>query len=413
MRNRSKKTRSAAASLDPAIAQQMAAAVRPAELSQADRDAIHGRIMRRIRDEAQPGQESLPAPPATTASHCPVLFAYPLGGNSDGLSMSICDGFTGAVGNTPLIRLRRLSEETGCEILGKAEFMNPGGSVKDRAAKWIVLDAERRGVLKPGGTVVEGTAGNTGIGLAHVCNARGYRCVIVMPDNQAAEKYQVIEALGADLRKVPAVPYSNPNQYQKVAGRLAQELPNAIWANQFDNTANRDAHFESTGPELWRDTNGKIDAFCAATGTGGTLAGVARYLKSKSAAVRIVLVDPPGSALYHYVKDGELKTDGGSSITEGIGTGRVTANLEGCPIDDALRIPDAQTLHFVYRLLREEGLLLGSTAGINVAAAAALAKQMGPGHTIVTILCDGGAKYQSRLFNPAWIAERGFTQAIA
>jgi cysteine synthase A len=327
--------------------------------------------------------------------------------------MSICEGFTGSVGNTPLIRLRSLSEETGCDILGKAEFMNPGGSVKDRAATWIVLDAERRGILKPGGTVVEGTAGNTGIGLAHVCNARGYKCVIVMPDNQAAEKYQIIEALGAELRKVPAVPYSNPNQYQKVAGRLAAELPDAIWANQFDNTANRDAHFESTGPEIWRDTGGKIDVFCAATGTGGTLAGVATFLKSKSQAVKIVLVDPPGSALYHYVKDGELKSDGGSSITEGIGTGRVTANLAGAPIDDALRIADAETLHFVYRLLREEGLLLGSTAGINVAAAYQLARRLGPGHTLVTILCDGGAKYQSRLFNPAWIAERGFAAAIA
>ncbi|HMD27768.1 MAG TPA: cysteine synthase A [Steroidobacteraceae bacterium] len=326
--------------------------------------------------------------------------------------MSIRDGFTDSIGNTPLIRLRRLSDETGCEILGKAEFMNPGGSVKDRAAKWIVLDAERRGVLKPGGTVVEGTAGNTGIGLAHVCNARGYKCVIVMPDNQAAEKYQIIEALGAELRRVPAVPYSDPNQYQKVAGRLAQELPDAVWANQFDNTANRDAHFESSGPELWRESGGKIDVFCAATGTGGTLAGVARYLKTQSAAVRIVLVDPPGSALYHYVKDGELKSDGGSSITEGIGTGRVTANLQGAPIDDAVRISDSETVHFVYRLLREEGLLLGSTAGINVAAAVRLAKQMGRGHTIVTVLCDGGAKYQSRLFNKAWITERGFLEAV-
>jgi cysteine synthase A len=322
--------------------------------------------------------------------------------------MAVTDGFTGAVGCTPLIRLKSFSEETGCEILGKAEFMNPGGSVKDRAAKWIVLDAERRGVLKPGGTVVEGTAGNTGIGLAHVCNARGYKCVIVMPDNQAPEKYQIIETLGAELRKVPAVPYSNPNQYQKVAGRLAAELPGAIWANQFDNTANRLAHFESTGPEIWNDTGGKIDAFCAATGTGGTLAGVAAYLKSMSAGIRIVLVDPPGSALYHYVKDGELKTDGGSSITEGIGTGRVTANLEGAPIDDALRISDAETVRFVYRLLREEGLLLGSTAGINVAAAVRIARELGPGHTVVTVLCDGGAKYQSRLFNRAWIEERGF-----
>jgi cysteine synthase A len=327
--------------------------------------------------------------------------------------MTITQGFVGSVGNTPLIRLQGVSEATGCEILGKAEFMNPGGSVKDRAAKWIVLDAERRGLLKPGGTVVEGTAGNTGIGLAHVCNARGYRCVIVMPDNQAAEKYQIIDALGAELRKVPAVPYSNPNQYQKVAGRLAAELPDAIWANQFDNTANRDAHFESTGPEIWNDTDGKIDAFCAATGTGGTLAGVARYLKSRSDAVRIVLLDPPGSALYHYVNDGELKTDGGASITEGIGTGRVTANLAGAPIDAALRIPDAETMHYVYRLLREEGLLLGSTAGINVAGAVRVARQLGPGHTIVTILCDGGSKYQSRLFNPEWIAQKGFTEAIA
>ena len=326
--------------------------------------------------------------------------------------MALYDGFTGAVGNTPLIRLRAFSEETGCEILGKAEFMNPGGSVKDRAAKWIVLDAERRGALRPGGTVVEGTAGNTGIGLAHVCNARGYRCVIVMPDNQAQEKYQIIESLGAELRKVPPVPYSNPNQYQKVAGRLAEELPNAVWANQFDNVANRTAHFESTGPEIWRETGGKLDAFCAATGTGGTLAGVAAYLKSQSPAVRIVLVDPPGSSLYEYFKHGELKSDGGSSITEGIGTGRVTANLEGAPIDDALRISDAETMRFVYRLLREEGLLLGSTAGINVAAAVTLAKQLGPGHTIATVLCDGGAKYQSRLFNPAWIAERGFEEAI-
>jgi cysteine synthase A len=326
--------------------------------------------------------------------------------------MNTLNGFTGAVGNTPLIRLRSLSEETGCEILGKAEFMNPGGSVKDRAAKWIVLDAERRGVLQPGGTVVEGTAGNTGIGIAHMCNARGYRCVIVMPDNQAAEKYQIIEALGAELRKVPAVPYSNPNQYQKVAQRVSQELPGAVWANQFDNTANRDAHFEGTGPEIWADTDGKVDAFCAATGTGGTLAGVARFLKSKSSAVRIVLLDPPGSSLYHYIRDGELKSDGGSSITEGIGTGRVTANLAGAPIDDAMRIPDAEMLRTVYRLVREEGLLLGSTAGLNVAGALRLAKQLGPGHTIVTILCDGGAKYTSRLFNRAWLAERGLLDAI-
>jgi cysteine synthase A len=327
--------------------------------------------------------------------------------------MRVRDGFTDCVGNTPLIRLRGLSEETGCEILGKAEFMNPGGSVKDRAAKWIILDAERRGLLQPGGTVVEGTAGNTGIGIAHVCNARGYKCVIVMPDNQAAEKYQIIEALGADLRKVPAVPYSNPNQFQKVAARLAQELPNAVWANQFDNTANRAAHFESTGPEIWRDTHGNVDAFVASTGTGGTLGGVALYLKQQNPAVRIVLADPPGSSLYHFYNDGELTSDGGTSITEGIGTGRVTANLAGAPIDAAMRIEDAQTMRFVYRLLREDGLFLGSTSGINAAAATQLAKQMGPGHTIVTILCDGGAKYQSRLFNNAWLTEKNFLDAIA
>ena len=326
--------------------------------------------------------------------------------------MKTAGDFLEAVGNTPLIRLRRASEATGCEILGKAEFMNPGGSVKDRAACGIVLEAERRGALRAGGAVVEGTAGNTGIGLAHVCNARGYRCVIVMPDNQAAEKYQIIEALGAELRKVPAVPYSNPNQYQKVAGRLAAELPNAVWANQFDNTANRDAHFESTGPEIWNDTVGNVDAFIAATGTGGTLAGVARYLKQQNASVCTVLIDPPGSALYDYFKNGELKSDGGSSITEGIGTGRVTANLEGAPIDDAMRVPDVETMHYLYRLLREEGLFLGSTAGINVAGAVRLAKQMGPGHTIVTILCDGGAKYQSRLFNKAWLAEKNFLDAV-
>jgi len=326
--------------------------------------------------------------------------------------MSIKNGFTDAVGETPLIRLRRLSEETGCEILGKAEFMNPGGSVKDRAAKWIILDAERRGELQPGGTVVEGTAGNTGIGIAHLCNARGYRCMIVMPDNQAPEKYQIIESLGAELRKVPPVPYSNPNQYQKVAMRLAQETPNAVWANQFDNTANRDAHYESTGPEIWRDTDGRVDAFVAATGTGGTLAGVSRYLKEKKAGVRAVLLDPPGSSLYHYFKDGELKSDGGSSITEGIGTGRVTANLAGAPIDDALRIPDAETIHYLYRLLREEGLMLGSTSGINVAGAVRVARQLGPGHTVVTILCDGGQKYQSRLFNKAWLAQKNFLEAV-
>jgi len=321
--------------------------------------------------------------------------------------MSISDGFAGSVGNTPLIRLRSVSEETGCEILGKAEFMNPGGSVKDRAARAIIAAAERRGQLPPKGTVVEGTAGNTGIGLAHVCNERGYRCVIVMPDNQSAEKYRILEMLGAEVYKVPTVPYSNPNQYQKVAQRLAASLPNAIWSNQFDNTANREAHVQTTGPEIWNQTNGRIDAFVAATGTGGTFAGVSEYLKSRRKAVRCVLADPPGSSLYEFVRNGTLKSTGSGSITEGIGIGRVTANLKDAPIDDALHVEDSDTVRFVYRLLREEGLFLGSTSGINVAAAVRVALELGRGHTIVTVLCDGGAKYQSRLFNREWLEQKG------
>jgi len=321
--------------------------------------------------------------------------------------MSTVTGFIGAVGHTPLIRLHRLSEESGCEILGKAEFMNPGGSVKDRAAAAIIADAERRGRLKAGGIVVEGTAGNTGIGLAHVCNARGYRCIIVMPDNQSPEKYRLLEMLGAEVHKVPVVPYSNPNQYQKVAQRLAASLPNAIWSNQFDNTANRDTHVATTGPEIWAQTGGRIDAFVAATGTGGTLAGVAQFLKSKSRSVRCVLADPPGSSLYEYFRTGTLKPTGGGSITEGIGIGRVTANLKDAPIDGAVHVPDADTVRCVYRLLYEEGLFLGSTSGINVAGALQVARELGPGHTIVTVLCDGGAKYQSRLFNRAWLVEKG------
>jgi len=323
--------------------------------------------------------------------------------------MSISDGFAGSVGNTPLIRLRGVSEETGCEILGKAEFMNPGGSVKDRAARGIIAAAERRGQLPPKGTVVEGTAGNTGIGLAHVCNERGYRCVIVMPDNQAPEKYRLLETLGAEVHKVPTVPYSNPNQYQKVAQRLAASLPNAIWSNQFDNTANREAHVQTTGPEIWNQTNGRIDAFVAASGTGGTFAGVSEYLKSRRKAVRCVLADPPGSSLYEYVRSGTLKATGSGSITEGIGIGRVTANLKDAPIDDALHVEDADTVRMVYRLLREEGLFLGSTSGINVAAAVRVALELGRGHTIVTVLCDGGAKYQSRLFNKEWLEQKGLT----
>ena len=322
--------------------------------------------------------------------------------------MRVLEGFAGAIGNTPLIRLARLSEETGCEILGKAEFMNPGGSVKDRAALYIIMDAERTGRLKAAGTVVEGTAGNTGIGLAHICAARGYRCVIVIPDTQSPEKMELLRALGAEVRPVAAVPYRDPNNYQKIAGRLADELENAIWANQFDNLANRRAHYETTGPEIWRDTAGTVDALVSATGTGGTLAGVARFLKEKNPDVRIVLADPEGSGLYNFVKSGELRVEG-SSITEGIGSSRVTANLEGTPIDEAVRIDDPTCVNMVYRLLREEGLFVGGSTGINVAAAVWLARQMGPGHTIVTLLCDRGDIYRSRLFNPDWLCSKGLS----
>jgi cysteine synthase A len=324
--------------------------------------------------------------------------------------MRVAQDFVDAIGHTPLIRLRRVSEETGCDIYGKAEFMNPGGSVKDRAARGIVLDAEARGQLHAGSTVVEGTAGNTGIGLAHVCRARGYRCVIVMPDNQSPEKYALIEALGAEVRRVKTVPYADPNHYQKVAGRLASELPDAIWSNQFDNTANRRAHFTTTGPEIWEQTNGRVDAFVASSGTGGTLAGVSEYLKSRSKSVRTVLVDPPGSALYEYIRNGALKTTGSGSITEGIGIGRVTANMQDAPVDDAVHVEDRETVRYVYRLLREEGLFVSSTSGINVAGAVRVARELGAGHTIVTILCDSGSKYLSRLFNREWLVSKGLLE---
>jgi cysteine synthase A len=325
--------------------------------------------------------------------------------------MSLRKGFVDAVGNTPLIRLEGLSRATGCEILGKAEFMNPGGSVKDRAAKWIVLDAEARGALKPGGTVVEGTAGNTGIGLAHVCHARGYKLILLMPDNQSPEKYQLLEALGAEVRKVPVVPYSNPAQYQHQAGRLAAELPNAVWSNQVDNTANRRAHLESTGPEIWEQTGGRIDAFVASSGTGGTLAGTAEFLKGKRAGIRTVLADPPGSGLFELIRNGAVKATGSGSITEGIGIGRVTENFKDAPVDDAVHVIDTETVAMVYRLLAEEGLFLGSTCGINVAAAVRVARELGPGHTVVTVLCDGGAKYVSRLYDRNWLAARGLLEA--
>ena len=315
-----------------------------------------------------------------------------------------------AIGRTPLIRLTRASEATGCEIYGKAEFMNPGGSVKDRAALFIVKDAEERGLLKPGGVIVEGTAGNTGIGLALVANARGYRTVIVIPETQSQEKKDALRQFGADLREVPAAPYANPNNYVKVSGRLAEaiakvEPAGAVWANQFDNVANRRAHVETTGPEIWEQTGGKVDGFVCAVGTGGTLAGVAMYLKRRKPAVTIAIADPMGAGLYNYYTHGELKAEG-SSITEGIGQSRITANLESAPIDEAFRIPDDEAIPVVFDLLQHEGLLMGTSTGINVAGAIRLARHLGPGHTIVTILADGGQRYASRLFNPEFLRSK-------
>jgi cysteine synthase len=319
--------------------------------------------------------------------------------------MDIRDGFVGSIGNTPLIRLRGPSELTGCEILGKAEFLNPGGSVKDRAALYIILDAEKRGLLKPGGVIVEGTAGNTGIGLALVGNARGYRTVIVIPDNQSQEKKDLLRLCGAELREVPAVPYRDPNNYVHVSERLAKEL-GAFWANQWDNTANREGHLQSTGPEVWAQTDGNVDGFTCAIGTGGTLAGVSTYLKQKNKNIRIAVADPTGAAMYSWFKHGELKAEG-SSITEGIGQGRVTKNIEGAPLDDAYQIPDAEALAIVFELLKHEGLCLGGSSGINVAGAIRLATDLGPGNTVVTILADSGTRYQSKLFNPTFLREKG------
>jgi cysteine synthase A len=324
--------------------------------------------------------------------------------------MTIRNGVVEAIGNTPLIKLKRASQETGCEILGKAEFMNPGQSVKDRAALAIIRDAEKSGALRPGGVIVEGTAGNTGIGLALVGNALGYRSVIVIPETQSQEKKDMLRLAGATLVEVPAVGYVNPNNYVKVSGRLAEELartePNgAIWANQFDNVANRQGHIETTGPEIWQQTDGKVDGFVSAVGTGGTLAGVAIALKGFNPKIRIALADPMGAALYAYYTTGELKAEG-SSITEGIGQGRITANIEGAPIDVAFQIPDEEAIPLCFQLLEEEGLCLGGSSGINVAGAIRLAKEMGPGHTIVTILCDYGTRYQSKLFNPEFLRSK-------
>ena len=311
------------------------------------------------------------------------------------------------IGNTPLIRLRRASEETGCEILGKAEFMNPGQSVKDRAGLFIIRDAEKKGLLRPGGVIVEGTAGNTGIGLTVVAKALGYRTVIVIPETQSQEKKDALRLLGAELIEVPAVPYKNPNNYVKVSGRLAEQLARsepsgAIWANQFDNVANRDGHIETTAQEIWRQTDGKVDGFVSAVGTGGTLAGVAAGLREKSSAVKIAIADPLGAALHSYYTTGELKAEG-ESITEGIGQGRITANLEGFTPDFSWQVPDAEALPIIFDLVQEEGLCVGGSTGINIAGAIRLARELGPGHTIVTVLADYGTRYQSKLFNPAFL----------
>ncbi len=325
--------------------------------------------------------------------------------------MDVRSGFIDSIGNTPLIRLNHASDATGCEILGKAEFMNPGGSVKDRAALAIVKDAEARGLLRPGGTIVEGTAGNTGIGLALVANARGYKTVIVIPETQTQEKKDMLRLCGADLRQVPAKPYRDPDNYVKYSGRLAEEInarepAGAIWANQFDNIANRQGHYETTGPEIWRQTDGKVDGFICAVGSGGTLAGTAQYLREQKAGIQIGLADPPGAALYEFYKNGALKSEG-SSITEGIGQGRITANLEGLRVDHPYQIPDTESLQCAFDLLAREGLALGSSSGVNVAGAIRMAKDMGPGHVIVTMLCDGAAKYQSKMFNRTFLESKG------
>ncbi|HKQ95675.1 MAG TPA: cysteine synthase A [Aestuariivirgaceae bacterium] len=328
--------------------------------------------------------------------------------------MNMKNDVVAAIGNTPLIKLRKASEITGCTILGKAEFMNPGQSVKDRAALFIVKDAVARGKLRPGGTIVEGTAGNTGIGLAVVANAMGFRTVIVIPDTQSQEKKDAIRALGAELVEVPAVPYKNPDNYVKYSGRLAERLDReleagAVWANQFDNVANREAHIQTTAPEIWNETGGTVDAFVSAVGSGGTIAGVGAGLKARNKNVKIVLADPLGAALYSYYKTGVLKAEG-SSITEGIGQGRITANLEGAVIDEAYQIPDAEALPIVFDLVVEEGLCLGGSTGINIAAAIRFARALGPGHTIVTMLCDYGTRYQSKLFNPEFLRSKNLPE---
>jgi len=327
------------------------------------------------------------------------------------LVVNIRDGLTDAIGNTPLITLRKASELTGCTILGKAEFLNPGGSVKDRAALFIILDAERRGLLEPGGLIVEGTAGNTGIGLALVGNARGYRTLIVIPNSQSKEKKDMLRLCGAQLEEVPPAPYRSPGNYVRVSERRAQELARTephgvLWANQWDNTANREAHFRTTGPEIWTQTDGKVDGFVCAIGTGGSLAGISLFLKEQRPSIRTAVADPMGAGMYSYIKTGAIKAEG-NSITEGIGQNRITKNIEGAPIDDAYQVPDEEALPIVFDLLKEEGLCLGGSSGINVAGAIRMARDLGPGHTVVTLLCDSGTRYQSKLFNPAFLREKG------
>ena len=325
--------------------------------------------------------------------------------------MKVLDGFAETVGNTPLIRLREVSEETGCEILGKAEFLNPGSSVKDRAALFIIKDAEERGALEPGGLIVEGTAGNTGIGLALCGNARGYRTLIVIPETQSQEKKDMLRLCGVELKEVPAVPHKDPNNYVHVAERLAQEMAKTetngvLYANQWDNTANRRAHLEGTGPEIWQQTDGKLDGFICSIGTGGTVAGVSMFLKEKNPDVQIAIADPLGASMFSYYSTGELKGEG-DSIAEGIGQGRITGNLEGAVVDMPFQIPDAEALPYIFNLLKYEGLCLGGSSAINIAGAVRMAREMGPGHTIVTILCDYGDRYQSKLFNPSFLKEKG------
>ena len=325
---------------------------------------------------------------------------------------NVFDGFKGSVGNTPLIKLEKLSDQTGCNIMVKAEFMNPGGSVKDRAALYLIKEAEEKGLIGPGGTIVEGTAGNTGIGLGHMCLALGYKCVIFIPDDQSQEKIDAMRVIGADVRPVPRAPFDDPRNFNKMAMAYADSIENAVWTNQFDNRANRKAHYETTGPEIWEQTNGKVDAIVFGTGTGGTLAGCSMFLKERNPGIKCVLADPQGSVLYSYFKTGKIERTGEGSITEGIGQGRVTQNIEGAPIDFALHMEDTKSVEMTFRLLHEEGFFVGASSGLNVAAAVDLAEELGPGHTIVTCLCDTGQRYFARLFNKKWLSEKGLLDCI-